>query len=272
MSTQRLVPPGSYIETLNGSHLTKTPVDDDRSFHLAELICTDVVPPDEAAIETLRAYKDGLPHQDFWEFDPRKYKISTPVDEFGLIDDVQLIKDVKATIKPGYLWTGDSDRHHLYWTQADYARVQAETPVRALAFRNSPQHIVRVQRIFHNWVHAVTLPPPMPSPEIMSYRVEAWSIASGFFKMVQSTSHTSRVIERERERRDGFTEVQERLLNAMMRRETEGVLRHVDDLAKLPEEHVPVDLNLPFHIAAGQIGHIVRQGAKYKTKEIRKAA
>ncbi len=271
MSAQQLVPPGSYAETLNGSHLT-TPVDDDRSFYLAELISTAVIPPDEAAEETLRAYKDGLPHQDFWEFDPRKQKIPTPVDELGMVDDVQLVKDVKATIKPGYLWTGDSDRHHLYWTQADYAKVQAETSFKALAFRNSPQHIIRVQRIFHNWIHAVTVPPPIPEPDIMNYRIEAWSIASSFFKMVQSTSHNARVIERERVRRNGFTEVQERLLNAIMRRETEGLLRHVDDLAKIPEEHVPINLNLPFHEAAGRIGHIVRQGAKYKTKEIRKAA
>ena len=239
---------------------------------MAELITTDVMPPDEAAVEVLRAYKDGLPHQDFWEFDPRSHKIPTPIDEYGLVDDVQLIKDVKATIKPGYLWTGDSDRHHVYWTQADYAKAQAETQIKALAFRNSPQHIVRVQRIFHNWIHAVMLPPPMPDPEIMTYRIEAWGIASCFFKMVQLTSHNARIIERERERRDGFTEAQERLLDEMMRRETEGVLRHVDDLAKLPEEHVPIDLKLPFQKAAGQIGHIVRQGAKYKTKEIRKAA
>lgn len=279
MSHERMVPPGSSTTPLVDSHLA-TPADFSGSFLFAadhlddfgQLVVSDIEPPAAASEEEVGAYSGGLPAPEWWLLDPRKDKLQVPYDEYGLVDDLALVKLVKTTISPDYIWTGQSDKHHLYWAARRYYEHQLNTGTRAFDFRELPNNQIRVPRIFHNWVHAITEQPVMPETEIMHYQLDAWAIASGFFKSVESTMRHHRLINRERLRRGGYDAEQESILTDLLAHDLSGVFRHLDKLNDIPQEHWPFSPHERSAIAAGRIGHIIKQGSQYRSKAVSQAA
>ncbi len=158
-----------------------------------------------AAVIDLARYRgdqpgeSGLPPQEVWLIaDPEKTKIDTPLDDRGLVAIPELIQVVKDTIDPGYTWPMHLSVHHLYWQgwwyQSGFAGPYAN------AFRELPINKALVPRVFENWLHKVTIPPPVPDPEVMRYRVESWAVAKNLFKSVRQAV----VWEKRARRRDAF--------------------------------------------------------------------
>lgn len=125
-----------------------------------------------------------LPPQQFRLLNPRIDKIDTPlIPDLGLVDIDQLIEDVKLTVHPSYIWSLDrktSDIHHFYW-QGDLYPYDEFGVVNPARFRNLAVHKGELPRIFHNWLHVITIPPPVPSEEVMFFRTEGWLVANHLF-------------------------------------------------------------------------------------------
>jgi hypothetical protein len=107
--------------------------------------------------------------------------IPTPVDDRGLVDVDQLIRAVKATVKPEYIWPKPRSIHHFYWPDAAYP-YEGRGDTNPHAFRNLAVHKGLLPRVFENWLHEVTVPPPVPDREVMQYRIEAWQVALNLFR------------------------------------------------------------------------------------------
>lgn len=109
-------------------------------------------------------------------------KVPTPLTAEGLVDVPALIELVKKVVGERAWEAPFFDVHHLYWPCASYEDIGepenfldgAEYTVDELSdlevmkrFRALEQNKIGVPRIFHDVVHAITLPPTMPSLEIM---------------------------------------------------------------------------------------------------------
>lgn len=122
----------------------------------------------EPASNNGRWPKGLLPPRNTWIKNPEIHKIRTPTDERGLIDVPQLIEDVKGTVSANYEWDSRSDCHHLYWPGSKYPfSAENDGLTKPPAFRELPIHKTMLSREFHNWLHRITLPPDMPSKNVM---------------------------------------------------------------------------------------------------------
>lgn len=133
-----------------------------------------------------------LPPRRLWLFDPTKEPelLPTPVDERGLVDMIGLIALMKTTVAPGYDWASPFvDEHHLQWPNRIYEKGDEYSPH---SFRNLAISKVRVPRIFHNWVHRITEPPPVPSEEVMRYRIDVQRVAIALFQEVKNSKTAAR--------------------------------------------------------------------------------
>ncbi len=121
--------------------------------------------------------KPGLPPREVWL--PLTEKIETPVDDLGRVNRFQLVELVRATVDPEFSWPLDEgNAHHLYWPRAAYPCDQRRGDLHdPTVFRNRCNHMIRLPIMFHNWVHQVTVPPPLPSLEVRVHMTEA-SIAA----------------------------------------------------------------------------------------------
>lgn len=103
--------------------------------------------------------------------------IETPLDERGLVDLDRLIDVVKLTVDSIYKWSSSrSDIHHLQWYSALYDNEENST-VDSKAFRDLMSRKTIIPRTFHNWLHYVTEPPPVPDQEVMQYSIDAERVA-----------------------------------------------------------------------------------------------
>jgi hypothetical protein len=136
-----------------------------------------------------------LPPRELWRFNPDEdERLPTPVDERGLVDVEKLINLVKITVDPAFTWRLDEEpnKHHLYWRKAFYP-VKEESLVSPHEFRNLAVNKVLIPRAFHNWLHRVTDEPPVPSEEVMHYRVEAQRVALELFKSARRSKRLIRL-------------------------------------------------------------------------------
>lgn len=118
--------------------------------------------------------------------------LPTPVDERGIVDVKKLITNVKATIEPEYRWKSlTNDVHHLQWPSNRYADAP-DADLDPQEFRNLAVSKLIVPRVFHNWTHHITEPPPVPSDEMMHYRIEAQRVAIELFQTIRSSRFDSR--------------------------------------------------------------------------------
>lgn len=119
----------------------------------------------------------NLPPDEARLFNPSHNElIDTPIDYRGIVDLDELIKIVKATVVPEYDWTSRmNDVHHLQWHAALYKN--NKNPGLALEFRNLINRRAYLPRVFHNWIHRITIPSPVPDEDVMRYCVDAQRVA-----------------------------------------------------------------------------------------------
>ena len=135
---------------------------------------------------------DNMPPVEYRLFDTTKDQpIETPLDDKGLVDLDALISVVKDTIDPGYKWISRlNDVHHLQWYKSLYNF--HDNPDLAIQFRELATRKAYVPRVFHNWTHRVTLPPPVPSEEVMYHSIEAQKVATSLVKTTSEAVRLSR--------------------------------------------------------------------------------
>lgn len=194
-------------------------------------------------------YEDpGLPPPQFRLLDHRKDKIETPLDDMGLVAVPALIRAVKATISPRYTWAKPCDVHHFQWPGSNYPYYPGHDGVNADTFRELPIHKGAVPRSFHNWLHAITIPPPAPDAEVMQYRIEAWNVASALFHEVRDVVRWERRMRRRahllHQKPDvlpgGFAGVDligREVMADVLASNFKGMERHLARLDAIPEEH-----------------------------------
>ena len=116
-------------------------------------------------------FEPGYPPRDLIRdefYGPNHDRIPTPVTATGLVDTVRLIKAVNNTLHTSYEWPTKPDDHHLYWPRRWYPDLsQAEHTVNPHTFRNIAINRIDLPRSFHNHLHDVILPAPVPSDETM---------------------------------------------------------------------------------------------------------
>lgn len=118
--------------------------------------------------------------------------IPTPLDNRGLVDTSELIHTIKSTVEPGYDWPSPfNDNHHLQWPSNLYSSTP-DSQLDPQEFRNLAISQIRVPRTFHNWVHRITEPPPMPSEEVMRYRIESQRVALSLFQAIRVSKNLTR--------------------------------------------------------------------------------
>jgi len=130
-----------------------------------------------------------LPPPDVWVHDPYKDDhIDTPLDERGLVDTGELIRLMKLSVDPSYTWDSPfTDEHHLQWPNRWYDN-NPDQEISPQRFRNLTISKIDTPRIFHNWVHLITEPPPVPTEEVMRYRIEAQNVAISLFRVAKTYS------------------------------------------------------------------------------------
>jgi hypothetical protein len=114
-------------------------------------------------------------------------KFPTPTDDRGVVDIPKTIKLVKSTVDPSYRWHGEPSVHHFLHPESSYPYIDEPDQANPAHYRNLPIFKGLVPRDFENWLHRITLPPPLPEEEVMIYMTEAWDVARDLFKMARKT-------------------------------------------------------------------------------------
>lgn len=214
---------------------------------------------------------ESLPPPDARLFNPRVFvddRIPTPTDSRGLVDIPQLIADVKETIDPSYQWTGELDVHHFYWYASLYPYLKGDSNRNPAFFRNIPVHKGLVPRSFHEWLHIVTEPPPVPEPEVMSYRIEAWMVARDLFKMARKTVQWEKKQRRRRELvaanpdilSEGFNGediIGEEIMHEVLEKNFRGFERQLERQERIPEVYRILDITGTPKKVATNLGKLV---------------
>jgi hypothetical protein len=214
-------------------------------------------------------YEDpGLPPREFWLLDPEKEKIVTPVDDRGLVVVPALIAAVRRTMHPRYKWGAPFDIHHFQWPDAWYLYREGYGRVNPHLFRELSIHKGLVPRTFHNWLHRITIPPSVPSEEVMHYRVEAWSVARDLFGEVQGVVQWERRMRRRATRLqqesgvlppafNGADIIGQAVMADVLAGNFRGIERHMARLDTIPQEHRLFEpSNSPVQLAA-MLGRLV---------------
>jgi len=186
---------------------------------------------------------DSLPPREHWLVDILDTQLETPVDERGLVDPHQLVELVKSTISPEYEWPNRLSTHHLYWKGYWYGFPSAG--LQAESFRELPIHRILVPRVFENVLHKVTVPPDVPSEEVMEHRIESWSVAKSLFKSVRTVVQWEKRADQylslavDGPMPEGYTtedEIGRAILRDTVQRHFRGVEMHMERLHTVPSE------------------------------------
>lgn len=135
-----------------------------------------------------------LPPSDVWQFTPgHDEPLPTPVDERGLVDADALIALVKATVDSDFTWEPSEkpDAHHLYWERNLYPSAP-KAAINPDEFCNLSINQIVIPRMFHNWLHLVTSEPPVPTKEVMGYRIEAHDTVLKLFRNAKQSVDLTR--------------------------------------------------------------------------------
>jgi hypothetical protein len=139
-------------------------------------------------LHVVKSPSAAFPPRDMWKHDPEKDpRIETRLDKLGLVDPQKLIIDIKASVDPSYQWESPfNDIHHLQWWSGRYPALP-DADVNPNEFRNLAVSKLIVPRVFHNWLHRITEPPPVPDEEVMRCRIEAQEAAFALFKSIRGS-------------------------------------------------------------------------------------
>ena len=180
-----------------------------------------------------RRVRKDLPPREVWHHDPKQL-IDTPLDERGLVDLSALISVIKSTVDSDYEWPSPfNDRHHVYWPRRFYPRNDG-AGLDLYEFDNLGINKVKLPRHFHNWLHLITLPPPMPSLEVMQYRIEAQRVAVSLFKGVVDLKRQAKELSLHGDVFDGYIE-------EMLENEFEYFQELIDIGRSQPKEFQPIN-------------------------------
>jgi hypothetical protein len=161
-------------------------------------------------------------------YNPEKNgRLETPVDERGLVDLDQLVTLVKQTVRPEFSWLSSfNDIHHLQWFASNYSGSEATGGLVDMGeFRELVNRKAFIPRVFHNWIHHVTLPPPVPSIEVMKYSVDAQRVAMSLSRTAGLAARLTRM-----------TQIPEKKLEQRLDEEFINYALYVDNARNVPVE------------------------------------
>jgi hypothetical protein len=212
-------------------------------------------PPDARLVDPYRA-----------SFEP----IPTPIDDRGIVDIEGLIKAVKSTVDTSYEWPLEMlGTHHFLWPGSWYPNIQGVPSGENPAFyRELSIHKGYMPKVFENWLHIVTTPPPVVDKEIMKYRSEAWIVARDLFKEARQTVQAQRLAKRRRQmvasnpgilkpEFNGEDVIGEEIMQETLLEHFVAVEFHKERHAKIPKEFHFVDLEAEPSFIAKQLGKLV---------------
>lgn len=119
-------------------------------------------------------------------------RLSTPVDDRGLVDHQKLVSCVVPSAK-FQSHKSFEDTHHVYWHMKTVLTPNHDTDL-AETYRELPINKILMPRYLHEAIHETTVPPRLPDNEVMEYRVEAWKIARTLFQKKQEMQYIKKVV------------------------------------------------------------------------------
>jgi hypothetical protein len=136
-------------------------------------------PPASTLLERLPSIEHAPILEKLGELGLRKfrdiYAIPTPVLANGIVDHQQLVENVAALVSKDYRWRAPFfDEHHLHWKGYYYNPGLHNDSNIPKQFRDLNIHKLWIPREFHDFIHAVTLPPDVPTLEVMAQSVEEY--------------------------------------------------------------------------------------------------
>lgn len=90
-------------------------------------------------------------------------KIDVPLDEYGIPQRTEFIRQVLGTVASSYIWTDPHDLHHLAWPEAGYKDIGAVGSI----YRSAGLLKAIVGRQLHIYTHHASNPPGKPPLENM---------------------------------------------------------------------------------------------------------
>ena len=116
-------------------------------------------------------------------------RIGVPRDANGIPKRVEFLRDVLGTIATNHYWTGYVDVHHLAWPGSDYRGIQtdAEQSLGA-SYRGGAALKIRLPRQLHNYIHRISLEPPIPSIDVMQQWVLEQTQIDRLYNTIKHTS------------------------------------------------------------------------------------
>lgn len=161
-------------------------------------------------------------------YDVSRYgPLETPVDNKGLVDLDALVTLVRQTVDPAFSWASPfNDIHHLQWFGNLYPVTAAESDmVNMHQFRELVTRKAFLPRVFHNWAHRVTLPPPVPSPEVMRYSITAHEAAMALYRTTKLATKITRM-----------PQIPEKKRLSRLNEEYENYVMYVENAREVPIE------------------------------------
>lgn len=104
-------------------------------------------------------------------------KIELELDDFGVPIPAKAIELVGGAVAENYIWPQYTNVHHLAWPRRSY-----ESSIER-AYRASPTLMIHMPVQPHNLLHEITLPPSMPTIDVMRGRVEEERRARNLFEI-----------------------------------------------------------------------------------------
>ena len=214
--------------------------------------------------ETLRC--DGLPPRPYWLISPNQ-QIQTPTDSRGLVVVDELVESVKAYIDPSFDWSQGppADIHHLYFTEAFYKFFQDQSKGRipAYDFREQAANKIYTPRLFHNVLHRVTAPAPMPSTEVMHNFIEAWTVARNLFASVSKAVRAEvgrRKLDKKEPSELELARIDQEISAEVLSRHFGEIRSHLGELTLIPYEYRPLQLDGDVRGSASQLCSVLEHG------------
>lgn len=211
----------------------------------------------------------GLPPKDAFLFLPRRLsdRIPTELDHNGVVDIHATIESVKECIDPNYEWNNQTSLHHFQWPGEWYTSARFNGDYIPYKFINLPISTGVVLREFENVLHRVTLPPPVPSREVMQYRIESWHVAKNLFQTARKTIQWQKIQRKRREYVknnpsilkvgfDGQDVIGEEIMFEILDKHFNSYEQLLEKQEAIPEEHRIVDISGPPQIVAKRLGRI----------------
>lgn len=137
-----------------------------------------------------------LPPQEMWLHDPAKDGyLETPTDQYGLVDLDKLVTLIKESVSTEFSWESPfNDVHHLQWYGRNYPVTTGENDsVNMNEFRELVSRKAFFPRVFHNRTHQITLPPPVPTVEVMKHSIDAQRVALLLFRTARLATKLTRM-------------------------------------------------------------------------------